>query len=836
MAKTEKKLGLSSLEAARRLKQFGLNSVYRKQKLRPLVAFVKKFNSPLLLLLIAVSLVSLFVGQSTNAIILLLMVCVSVCLDFFNTYKSERAAEKLAAGVVTTATVYRDGKKQELPFSQIVPGDRLFLSAGDIVPADCQIMEAKDLFVNQSALTGESFPVEKEQVGARAISAEFSPQRPDLVFMGSSALTGYAEVEVVKTGRETEFGKIADRLAGAEPESDFEKMIKRFSMFITKVIFFLVIFVFFLNAYAGRDLFDSFLFAIAIAVGLTPELLPVIMTVSLSRGSMDMAKKDVIVKNLSSIQNFGSMNILCTDKTGTLTLDKIVLVKNVDCAGKDSEKVLLLAYLNSFYHSGVENPLDNAVKEYAKLDIKGYAKIDELPFDFTRKRESVVVSSPSGRLLISKGAPEEILKISRTYEQAGKPVELLEDTRKQISNIFNTMSQDGFRVLAIATKTVESKKAYANSDEEGMTFVGFAGFLDPPKESAKSAILELENLGIVIKILTGDNELLTQKICRDINLPVKGVIDGVEMDKLSDAELQKRVLSTTIFARITPEQKERIILNLKAAGQVVGYLGDGINDAPALKAAEVGISVNNAVDVAKETADIILLRKSLQVLKDGVMEGRRTFQNTMKYITMGLSSNFGNMFSMMAASALLPFLPMLPTQILLNNFFYDFSQLSLSSDDVDKEDIRKPSEWSMKFIKKYMLVFGPISSIFDFLTFGLLFWVYHLSASQFQTGWFIESFATQVFVIYVIRTRKIPFVQSWPSKLLLFNTIAMVVLAWATPYMPWGKFFQFSPLHPVILFSIMSLVFLYLVLVEAVKRKFYKGFFGSFTANRAKVI
>lgn len=823
--KQHKKAGLSSAEAEKRLKEFGENVVFKRKRIRPVVAFLRKFNSPLLWILIVASLVSFLIGEHTNAVILLLMISVSAILEFVNSYKSEKAVEKLVAKVVTMATVIRDGRKREIELKKVVPGDELFLSAGDIVPADCRVIESDDFFVNQSVLTGEAFPVEKIVDSAVEEEKKISPENKDLVFMGTSVVTGFATVLALQTGPRTEFGKIADQLVKAEPETDFEKNIKRFSLFIMKVNLFLVGFVFLINALLGRGWLTSFIFAVAIAIGLTPELLPVIISVSLSRGSVRMAKKDVIVKNLSSIQNFGSMNILCTDKTGTLTQNRIILVKYMDGLGNISDDVLFYAYLNSYFHTGVQNPLDNAVRDYKTLSIVRYKKIDEIPFDFERKRQSMVVAEEGKRILITKGAPEEIFKICSRYRKKDRIFDLDAKIKKTINDQFKKLSQDGFRVLAIASREIkEISKTYSRLEEKDMVFLGFIAFLDPPKETAKEAVKELNNLGIEMKILTGDNELLTEKICREIEVKIRGVVTGAEVEHLSDVELRQVALRTTIFARITPEQKERIIINLKKAGQVVGYLGDGINDAPALRAGDIGISVNNAVDVAKETADIILLRKSLMVLKDGVIEGRKTFHNTMKYIMMGLSSNFGNMFSMMGASAILPFLPMLPTQVLLNNFIYDISQLSLTTDEVDCDAIKKPTAWSLPFIRKYMLVFGLISSVFDFLTFGALFLVFRLSESQFQTGWFIESIATQVFVIYIIRTRMVPFLQSRPSKLLFWNTLLAVVSAWAIPFLAIGQFFHFSPLPYSVLVVIFGLVLIYLILVEIVKRFFYRKY------------
>jgi len=812
--------GLTNAEALKRQALYGANSVHVKHTMRPLVAFVKKFNSPLLLILIAVSIISFFTGNQTNAFILIFMVLLSVVLDFINTYKSERAVEQLAAKVLTTATVIREGMKQEIPLVNLVPGDIVFLSAGDVVPADCKVLSSNDFFINQSTLTGESLPIEKKpdlQNESMAI------QQANAVFMGTSVVTGYATAEVMHTGVHTEFGKIAERLTEEDRQTDFERSLKKFSVFIMKLTFIMVAVVFLLNVVFGRGLFSSFTFAIAIAIGMTPELLPVIMSVSLSRGAIRMSKKDVIVKHLPAIQNFGRMNILCTDKTGTLTENRIAVMKYVDPDGKESQDVLRQAFFNSSFHTGVPNPLDQAVKDFKTFPLEQVKKIEEIPFDFERRRESIVVEEDGSRVLITKGAPEAIFPICTNVSKNGKGSKLTPTMKSKIEERFTELTKEGFKVLAVANRGVpKSQLTHEKDEERDMTFIGFIAFLDPPKSTAKEAIDELESLGIEVKILTGDNELLTQKICRDIDVPYKGTITGAQLDGLSDEALRRAVQETTIFARITPEQKEKIIISLQSAGKVVGYLGDGINDAPALKAADVGVSVNNAVDVAKETADFILLRKSLRVLRDGVVEGRKTFANTLKYILMGLSSNFGNMFSMMIASAFLPFLPMLPTQVLLNNFLYDTSQLSLSTDKVDDEDIKRRSSFDMGFVRRYMLVFGPISSLFDFLTFGLLLLVARQSEHMFQTGWFIESIATQVFVIYVIRTKKIPFLQSRPSTALLVNTLLAVGIAWVLPYTPIAGPLKLVPLPLPILLAIFGLIIVYLVLVEAVKHNFFR--------------
>lgn len=825
------KKGLTTLEARKKLKEFGENSVFKKRKIGPVLIFFGKLKNPLFILMIGISLVSFFLGSTSSAIIVIMMVFLSAALDFLNTYRSQKTVEKLVAKVETKVTAIRDGEKKEIEYKNVVPGDILFLSAGDVIPADCRVIESDDFFVNQSSLTGESIPVEKFSSNSKNSDA-LLPESSNFVFMGTSVVSGFAYAQAVKTGALTEFGKITRALGGKEPKTDFEINMTKFSLFVMKIIFYMVCFVFLVYLVKNAShlnrmiIIEAFTFSLAITIGVTPDMLPAIMTVCLNKGSQLMAKKKVVVKHLASIENFGSMDILCTDKTGTLTEDKITLVKYLDCEGRASRQVLELGQLTSHFHTGVQSPLDNAINEVKGVDISGYKKIDEIPYDFTRKRSSMVVEKVGKRLLICKGAPEEIIKISKSYEVNGS---LKEDKKieKIIGRKFNELSSDGFRVIAVSYREVptDGKKRYFKNDERDMTFAGFLAFLDPPKKGVKQTIDEIEKMGIEIKILTGDNELLAKRICKDIDIKTIKVLTGKEIQKMNDIELQKKALSANIFARVTPEQKERIILILKKAGKAVGYLGDGINDAPALKAADVGISVNNAVEIAKDTADIILMQKSLESLKDGVIEGRKTFHNTTKYVLMGLSSNFGNMFSMMGAVTFLPFLPMLPGQILFNNFIYDISQFSLPSDAVDEDELGKPAHWDLKFTRRYMIVFGWVSSIFDFLTFFLLYNVYHLSEHAFQTGWLIESIATQTLVIYIIRTKKIPFLESRPSRFLLVTTLLAVLFVWLTPFIFLGRVLELERLPFGIMALIFGFVIVYLGLVEFVKRIFFKAHF-----------
>lgn len=825
---TLKNGGLTRAEAATRLKKFGENNIFHKHREHALIAFLKKFKSPLLILLIFASVISVALGQIVSGSIIATMIVLSAVLDFANTYHSERVAESLAKKIVTEALVFRDGKKQSIPIRHIVPGDVVSLVAGSVIPADGTLVEGDDLFVNQSALTGESFPISKlPHTGplSENISTN-STNDSSAVFMGTSVVTGFGVMIVSRTGANAEFGKIALKLAEENPETDFDKGIRKFSYLIMRITFMLVAFVFFANALKGTPLLDSFIFAIAIAVGLTPELLPVIMTVTLSKGSLAMARKHVVVRTLPAIQNIGAMNILATDKTGTLTEDKITLVSCVDIDGKESEEVFGNAYISSIFHTRRTSPLDEAIRNFHPYDTSDFAKVDEIPFDFVRKRDSIVFDrTDNERFVVTKGAPEELLTICSFTRIGEKETPMSDILRKQAIELYNRLSSEGFRVLGIATKEIRKEKRveYSKEIEHDMIFVGFSAFMDPAKPTAGKAVHNLAALNVEIKIITGDSEILTERICKDIGLKIKGVTSGAEIEKMSDTELERTVGGTTIFARVNPEGKERVINALRRAGNVVGYLGDGINDAPALKAADVGISVNNAVDVAKETADIILLKKSLDVLTDGIKEGRKTFQNTMKYVRMGFSSNFGNMASMSVASAVLPFLPMLPAQILLNNFLYDLSQTSLPTDNVDKDDLLTPASWNLSAIKRYMLLFGLLSSAFDIFTFYILFTVLNLNQSEFQTGWFIESIATQVLVVYFIRTKKLPFIESRPSIALLGTTLGIMGIALITPYLPFADDIGFMPLSSFTLLMIGGTVVAYLIVVEFAKRYYYRS-------------
>lgn len=821
--------GLTEAEAAKRLAQYGHNELAKKKERSAVEQFFARFLNPLVIVLLVIALVSFSFKEYISALLVTGMAFISVVLSFLQEYHAGKEAEKLREMIHVTATVLRDGKHEEISISDVVPGDIVDLRAGDMIPADVRVLSGKDLFINQSTLTGEAFPVEKV-AGPLPESKSFSPSDTNnIAFMGSSVVSGSASAVVIKTGLSTQFGELSKKLTRMRIETSFDKGIKSFTWVMIKFMLVLVLIIFVINALLKGDVLQAFLFSIAVAIGVTPEMLPMIVSVNLSKGAINMAKKQVIVKRLNSIQNFGAMDVLCTDKTGTLTLNSIVLELHLDLEGNDSEDVLRLGYINSFYQTGLKNLLDEAILKHEamleKILPRKYRKVDEIPFDFTRKLMSVVVESEGKAQLVAKGAPEEIFQRCNRYETQGaiKPFgpEVSDELRKE----YIKLSEDGFRVLAVAWKDIEQKKpAYGKEDECNLVLRGYLAFLDPPKETAKEAVESLKKLNIDFKILTGDNELVTMKICSQVGIEVKGLATGHFVDKQTDDELRETVRSTNIFVRLSPGQKERVIRALQANNHVVGYMGDGINDAPALKTADVGISVDNAVDIARESADIILLKKSLLVVKDGVIEGRKTFGNIVKYIKMGASSNLGNMISMTGASLFLPFLPMLPIQVLFNNFLYDLSQVAIPTDAVDEDYTEKPRPWNIRGIRKFMMIIGPISSIFDFLTFAVMWFIFHAQESLFHTGWFIESLCTQTLVIYVIRTGKIPFIESWPSKTLIATSVAVIIIGIAIPLSPLGKYLGFVA-PPMLYFLILAgMIVTYLLLVQLVKTWFIKKY------------
>jgi Mg2+-importing ATPase len=815
--------GLTNGEARARLRRQGPNTLAEASPWGAWVQLGRRFRNPLVLILLVASAVSGLTGNIASFLIIATMVVISVALDFAQEYRADQAAKQLRQRVRVRVSVIRDGTRHSIPVTGVVRGDIVLLAAGDLVPADGRVLDAKDLFVNQSLLTGESAPVEKSATALPATATE-PMQAINALFMGTSVVSGMAKLLICRTGAATLLGGIADQVARPPPPNAFEIGVHRFGMLIVRLTFFMVLFVLFANTLTHKPWLDSFLFAVALAVGLTPELLPMVVSVTLSRGALRMAAKDVIVKRLIAIQNLGAMDVLCTDKTGTLTEGAIRLDRHVDPAGADNDQVLLLGWLNSHFETGLRSPLDTAIIEHGKFDAAAWSKIDEVPFDFERRRVSVLVDDGNRRWLIAKGAPDEILSVSACTGDAAGTTQLDSAGRARVDAQRRTLESDGLRVLAVAWKEVGRDHAHAVlNDESALIFAGFLAFSDPPKASAGKALHDLAAQGVAVTILTGDSEVVTAHVCRELGLAVRGVLTGSEMSKLDEPTLRARVDRTNLFCRVNPAQKNRIIAALRARGHVVGYLGDGINDAPALHTADVGMSVDTAVDVAKEAADIILLRHDLGALRDGVVEGRRTFGNIRKYILMGTSSNFGNMFSMAGAALFLPFLPMLPMQVLLNNVLYDLSELAIPLDEVDAEDMLKPQRWDMRFVRNFMWVMGPVSSLFDFITFAILLYVVHASEKLFQTGWFIESLATQVLVILVLRTRRKPWA-SRPSRILLAAALGAVGIGVALPFTPLGRTFGFVALPAEFLAILAALVLAYLALAEAVKRIFYARF------------
>jgi P-type Mg2+ transporter len=816
--------GLSRAEAAARLIQFGPNLIHAERKRALLLQFLAKFRNPLVIILLTASALSAFTGDAVSFFIIGAIVLASVTLDFVQEYRAGQAAERLRQSVAVRGQVLREGKQLEIPVAEMVPGDVALLAAGNLVPCDGRVLEAKDFFVNQALLTGEPFPVEKAAGELREESDILAAR--NTVLLGTSVISGTAKVLMCRTGQNTELGEIADTLAAKAPATAFEQGTQHFGFLIMRMTILLVLFVLLINAFFHRPWLESFLFAVALAVGLTPELLPMVVSVTLSRGALRMAANKVIVKRLAAIHNLGSMDVFCTDKTGTLTEARIHLERHLDPLGRESQRVLELAYFNSFFETGLKSPLDDAILEHQEIDVTGWRKIDEVPFDFERRRVSVLLEKGTTRLLVVKGAPEDILRLSVSYEADGevdlRPLD--EAALGSVNAQFEALSKEGFRVLGIASRKVGMDHPHAVvSDETELIFAGFAAFLDPPKESAKMALAGLAADRVAVKIVSGDNELVTQHIFAQLGLPVTGVLTGPEIKQMDDQALAARVEQVNLFCRVTPVQKNRVILALKRRGHVVGYLGDGINDAPSLHSADVSISVDSAVDVAKAAADMILLEHDLGVLHAGVIEGRRTFGNIMKYIMMGTSSNFGNMFSMAGASLFLPFLPMLPVQILLNNLLYDVSELPIPLDRVDDDYLSRPRHWDMNFIRNFMLVIGPVSSVFDFLTFYIMLAVFHAGEALFHTGWFIESMATQVLVIFIIRTRRNPF-KSRPNPWLTACSLTVVAMAALLPFTPAGVYLGFVAPPASFFLILAAMVLAYLLAVEGMKQWFFRRF------------
>jgi Mg2+-importing ATPase len=819
-------VGLTSQDAEARLSQYGPNDPASTRRGAFAFELLHLFLNPLVIILLVASVISAFLGQKIEAELIFVIVVFSVAIDFVQTYRSQRAIHRLQEHVSLTATALRDGQWQEIKRQEIVPGDIVRLSAGDLVPADGQLLEARDLYIQQAALTGESMPAEKE-VGAGGKAVEGTPQAPDLVFLGTSVVSGTGVARMVATGPRTAFGAIAERLADRPEETEFQRGLRHFGLLITRTVFFLVLFILVVRIAMHKDAFESFVFAVALAVGLTPEFLPMITSVTLGRGAIRMARNHVIVKHLPAIQNFGTIDVFCSDKTGTLTTGEMILDSSVDYLGHPSDRPLALAYINSKFETGIRSPLELAILKSERHDADAYLKCDEVPFDFDRRRLSIVVKeknapNDSSGMLIVKGAPEGILELSSSYESEGRIAPLDLNLKNRCRQTFDDLSSHGFRLLAVAYRDVDPRGRFSSADEHSLVLAGYLAFADPPSPDAAASVAAMKRDGVDVKILTGDNELVARHVCQQVGIENPGVMLGEELESTSDTALEHRAEETTVFARVTPMQKHRIIHALKRRGHVVGYMGDGINDAPSLHAADVGISVASAVDVARDAADIILLKPGLDVLHRGIIEGRRASANVLKYLFMGTSSNFGNMFSMAAASVFLPFLPMLPTQILLNNFLYDASQLTIPSDNVDEEYMRRPRPWDMKMVRNFMLIIGPISSLYDFLTFYVLLHFFHASQPEFHTGWFVESLATQTLVIFVIRTMGNP-LKSRPSLPLAITTILIVATGIFLPYSPFTRLFGFVPLPtPFFVFLAISTV-TYLVLVEFGKRMLRLG-------------
>jgi Mg2+-importing ATPase len=810
--------GLSGGDVAARLERFGANRLRPPRRTDVLTLLLAQFGSPLVLLLIGAALVSLLLHDTTDAIIILAIVLASGLLGFAQERGAAGAVEHLLTLVEVRSQVLRDGAAREIPMTEVVPGDVVLLAAGATVPGDCLLLEARDLYVDEAALTGETFPAEKS-VGVLPAETPLA-RRTNAAFMGTHVISGTAKAVVASTGRATEFGRISEHLALRPPETEFEHGVRRFGYLLLEITLLLVIGIFAFNVILKRPALDSFLFSLALAVGLTPQLLPAIVSINLAHGARRMAAAKVIVKRLASIENFGSMNVLCSDKTGTLTEGVVSLYATHDLDGTESAEVRLFAYLNSFFETGFANPIDDAVRARGKVDIAAWHKLDEVPYDFVRKRLSILAAGPDGNVMITKGALESVLEVCATVKAPGGTVPLA-GMRERIEARFAEYGAKGYRTLGLATRPMGAEARIDKSHEQGLTFLGFLVFNDPPKAGVAETIKSLRELGVSLKVITGDNPLVAGTVARQVGLDGAQVLSGGEIRRMSDEALRHRVNEVTVFAEVEPNQKERIILALRKNGHVVGYMGDGINDASALHAADVSLSVESAVDVAKEVADIVLLEKDLGVLVDGVREGRATFANTLKYVFMATSANFGNMFSMAGASLLLPFLPLLPKQILLTNFLTDLPEMTIATDSVDPEMAQRPRRWNIAFIRSFMLTFGVLSSIFDYLTFGALLFLMHASVDQFRTGWFVESVVSACLIVLVVRSRR-PFFASHPSRRLLAATLGAVVFAVVLPLTPLARPLGLAPLPPVFLLLLTVIVALYIAAAEVTKRIFFR--------------
>jgi len=817
--------GLTQTEAEARARTTGPNEVAQEHRQGWPIRLLKIIRNPLVILLATLSAISYATGDARAGTVMAVMVALSVALRFMQEARADAAAAKLKAMIHVTATVIRDGAAKEMPLRDLVPGDIIKLSAGDMIPGDVRVLSAKDLFVSQGSLTGESFPVEKFH-DAEAKAAVSPTEIRNTGFMGTSVESGMATAVVVTTGVRTYLGSMAGSITEDRALTSFDQGLNRFTWLMIKLMAVMVPLVFLINGFTKHDWRGAFFFAMAVAVGLTPEMLPMIVSVCLSKGALAMSRKKVIVKRLNAIQNFGGMDVLCTDKTGTLTEDRVVLQRHCNLAGRETEEVLLDGYLISYFQTGLKNLLDRAILDspdfHQQALIAKYKKLDELPFDFTRRMMSVLVETPEGKpILLTKGAPEDVFHQCSHFELDGKVSPMDPALIVGLKEEYDRLSNDGFRVLAVATKEMPAKQACAKDDEGDLVLKGYVAFLDPPKNTAGPAIEALHKHGVTVKILTGDNQLISRKVCKDVGLAADPMLLGSEVEKMSDSDLAEAAEKTTLFARLSPAHKQRVIRALRSKGHAVGFMGDGINDAPALRAADIGISVDTATDIAKESADLILLEKDLMVLEGGVVEGRKVFANILKYIRMGASSNFGNMFSVLGASAFLPFLPMAPIQVLTNNLLYDFSQVPIPIDAVDDEQVARPRPWNIDEIKRFIFFIGPISSIFDYTTFFVMLWVFNCwdpsRASLFQTGWFVESLMTQTLIIHVIRTNKIPFIQSRASWPLTVTTLSIMALGMWLPYSPLASSLGLTGLPrlywPILLLTLLS----YVCLTQVIK-------------------
>jgi len=831
--------GLSAEAVEERLERYGHNEVERARQLGFLGEIWQRCKNPLVIQLFVIAGVSFAMGDLRAASVVGGMVVLSVMLGYIQEARSGRAVEKLLSMIKATCTAIRGGQEVELPLRDLVPGDIVVLAAGSIIPADMRLIAAKDFYVSQSALTGESMPIEKTTVACTA-AGKNAIDMPNACFQGSNVLSGTARGVVVATGARTYFGAISQKLAGQRVLTSFDRGIEGFTWLMIRFMVVMVLTTFFIVGLKRHDWVDALLFGLSVAVGLTPEMLPMIVTVNLAKGALAMSRKKVIVKRLNSIQNFGAMDVLCTDKTGTLTQDHIVLERYVDVTSRKSEDVLRYAYMNSYYQTGLRNLLDRAVLSHSDLDVeRSCPKVDEIPFDFQRRRMSVIIDYEGDHVLICKGAVEEMFGVCSRYQVDDEIYPLIDMLKADLIEEYEALSRDGYRVVAIAYREFpRTRDVFSAADESDLVLLGYLAFFDPPKDSAAAALEALRKAGVGTKILTGDNALVTRKVCRDVGIPVEGLMTGDQLRGLSPEQLTEAVEKTAVFARLTPSQKESIILALQRGGHVVGFLGDGINDAPAMKTADVGISVDTAVDVAKESADIILLQKSLLILEDGIIEGRKVFGNIIKYVKMGASSNYGNMFSVVGGSYFLPFLPMAPVQILLNNLLYDFSQVGIPADRVDEEYLKKPRRWNIASIRKFMMWIGPISSIFDYTTYFLMLYFYGCIAykttadaslkahyeSLFHTGWFVESLLTQTLIVHIIRTNRIPFFQSRASPALALTTLSVMAAAVLLPYSPVAGYFGLTPLPWSFWPWMAATLCTYAVLTHSVKMWFIKKY------------